>query len=495
MKDQFTSSRPVSDFSSKKGQTFALLASLLSLLGVPMVQAQNGLVLAATNLVGGAGNQRATGVSISGGALYFSGTTDANGTDGIVARVPLPMTNSAALQWSTAWPGLASGDEFNSIGVSIEGVYLAGNSYNRTTDTVGGKENKGITVKFPLTGATGGGFGGSIWDRQTPAAPGAFAYGGGENLNGCVVTTESGVPGIYATGSAQVNGANGGRLFLSKLDTNSNVLWTRDDSASMVGTAFSVGEGLTTLNGYIYALGFNADSGGNAYLRKYDSAGNLIWARFATNGVYYGATALGGAIFAVGNQGSGASANFLIDKWDEAGNLLWSRQFDRASAEDGLKSVVALNGHLYAAGYTRGTTAGGSDAAVLEFDPANGNLLSTTLYGGTQDDFGNGIATDGSDLYVAGETRSFVAGGNTAGQNDAFILRYRAGAGLTLQHYAGLTINGSVGGNYQIQYVNTISDTNWVTLTNLTLTTSPYLYFDASSAGVPTRFYRAVLVP
>ncbi|MBL0225105.1 MAG: hypothetical protein IPQ16_05860 [Geobacteraceae bacterium] len=111
--------------------------------------------------------------------------------------------------------------------------------------------------------------------------------------------------------------------------------------------------------------------------------------------------------------------DFLIEKWDEAGNVVWTKQYDRNSAEDILNGVTGLASRIYAAGTTRGTTAGGSDAALLQIDPATGDLLSTTLWGGVQDDSATGIATDGQDLYLVGNTASFGAGGI-----DMVLLRY-----------------------------------------------------------------------
>src|SRR5207245_9925455 len=71
---------------------------------------------------------------------------------------------------------------------------------------------------------------------------------------------------------------------------------------------------------------------------------------------------------------------------------------------------------------------GGSDAVLLEIDPTTGNVLSKTLFGGAQDDKANGVATDGTDLYVVGESRSFANGGNSVGQNDVMLLRYTLAA-------------------------------------------------------------------
>ena len=67
---------------------------------------------------------------------------------------------------------------------------------------------------------------------------------------------------------------------------------------------------------------------------------------------------------------------------------------------------------------------------------------------------------------------------------------------VAIQMYAGLTISGQIGATYQIQYSPKLnSPTNWATLTNLTLPSSPYLFFDAASASRPVSFYRAVLAP
>jgi formylglycine-generating enzyme required for sulfatase activity len=61
---------------------------------------------------------------------------------------------------------------------------------------------------------------------------------------------------------------------------------------------------------------------------------------------------------------------------------------------------------------------------------------------------------------------------------------------LSLQSYAGLTITGTVGSNYVVQYSTNLSQTNWLTLTNLTLPNSPYLWVDTSTPETGKRFYR-----
>lgn len=65
---------------------------------------------------------------------------------------------------------------------------------------------------------------------------------------------------------------------------------------------------------------------------------------------------------------------------------------------------------------------------------------------------------------------------------------------LNPKNYVVLTIVGPIGGEYRIDYLNDLQNTNnWITLTNITLTSSPYLLIDTNSPDKLRRFYRAVL--
>ncbi len=67
-------------------------------------------------------------------------------------------------------------------------------------------------------------------------------------------------------------------------------------------------------------------------------------------------------------------------------------------------------------------------------------------------------------------------------------------AGLSVRLYAGLSVTGAVGSVYTIQYVTDLSETNnWLSLTNLVLPSSPYLFVDTTSPATFRRFYRAIL--
>jgi formylglycine-generating enzyme required for sulfatase activity len=64
---------------------------------------------------------------------------------------------------------------------------------------------------------------------------------------------------------------------------------------------------------------------------------------------------------------------------------------------------------------------------------------------------------------------------------------------LNLQLYAGLSITGSVGNVYAVEYVTDLAQTNsWRCLEFLQLPASPYLWADKSAPATGRRFYRAV---
>jgi hypothetical protein len=67
---------------------------------------------------------------------------------------------------------------------------------------------------------------------------------------------------------------------------------------------------------------------------------------------------------------------------------------------------------------------------------------------------------------------------------------------LTLQMYAGLTIDGEIGQTYRIEYLSLLGEQNdWLPLATVTLTNTPYLFIDRQAPLSAQRFYRALLSP
>ena len=63
---------------------------------------------------------------------------------------------------------------------------------------------------------------------------------------------------------------------------------------------------------------------------------------------------------------------------------------------------------------------------------------------------------------------------------------------VDLKMFAGLIINGPIGSNYNVQATSALGTPNWITLTNVTLQTQPYVYIDYRSPTNDQQFYRVV---
>ena len=68
-------------------------------------------------------------------------------------------------------------------------------------------------------------------------------------------------------------------------------------------------------------------------------------------------------------------------------------------------------------------------------------------------------------------------------------------ATLEVHFYPGLTITGTVGAAYRIDYSETLATENWIPLSTIVLPSSPYTFSDFTAINSPRRFYRAVGLP
>jgi hypothetical protein len=386
--------------------------------------------LAALRLFGGTGSEQGTGIAVDATGVYFSGTNSSAG-EGIVGRYTASL---GALDWNRGWPGAGGGDNFSGIALGGSQIVVAGSSFSQTTDTVGGKENKGVTVAFSPDGTAGPAAGGAAWLRQTPAAPGAFAYGGGEGLNAVHTAVEGANTYVYATGSAQSGFFNGGRLFASKLDAAGNVLWTRTDTTAV---PFSGGNAVAADATGVYVAGRSDDSGVmRPHIRKYDLNGNLLWTMTSSaNGEYRDIYVDGGRVVAVGyasgnanGQTSAGGVDALVEVWDTAGALQSTRLAGTAQHDFFFGATVAA-GHLFVVGASTGDFGGQSndgllDAIVTDWDLASMSLVRTLEIGSAMDDMFTDVAFLDASLYAVGYSFGSPLGQTNAGESDIMLARF-----------------------------------------------------------------------
>ncbi len=260
---------------------------------------------------------------------------------------------------------------------------------------------------------------------------------------------------VDGSGNVYVAGYTGGALygatadaFVRKYSSAGAVLWTRQFGTASDDYAYSVaadGSGDVYVAGYTGGALAGANAGySDAFVRKYSTAGAVVWTRqFGTaSDDQADSVAVDGSgnVYVAGNTGgalegaSAGGADAFVRKYSSAGAALWTRQFGSATRDYGLSVAVAGSGDVYVGGYTDGALAGANagnyDAFVRKYSSA-GVALWTRQFGTASNDYEWAVAVDGSgDVYVAGATLG-VLDGASVGNYDAFVRKYSS-AGVAL---------------------------------------------------------------
>ncbi len=165
--------------------------------------------------------------------------------------------------------------------------------------------------------------------------------------------------------------------------------------------------------GNVYAAGYTSGPAGqglDAWLRKYDPAGTVLWTR-TYNGpnnatdVFDAVTVDGdgnvvvGGYHGVPEQG----ADVFLRKYDPNGDVLWTRS---SSGDNGGTDLIwdvepSPAGHLYVAGYENGPAGEAVNAWLAKYD-ADGNQLWDRSYNGpaSLDDYLIGVEVIGDDDVI-----------------------------------------------------------------------------------------------
>lgn len=199
------------------------------------------------------------------------------------------------------------------------------------------------------------------------------------------------------------------------------------------GNYYIAGVTLGSLNGP------NA-GGADAFLAKYDSAGNQQWIRQLGSAVTDAATSVSADPFgnvyvagitdgAVGGPNLGSSDNFVA-KYDGSGNQLWVQQYGTSSPEAN-PLITTILGSLWFSTPTYGSmfgpALGNLDLAAARLDGGNGSVLWSTQIGTAGADNPLAIVADTTfvRVYISGITTGSF-GGPYAGADDAFVVAINA---------------------------------------------------------------------
>ena len=175
----------------------------------------------------------------------------------------------------------------------------------------------------------------------------------------------------------------------------------------------------------------------DAFVRKYDRQGNVMWTRqFGTpDGDTADAVSIDGGGFTVGGgtdgdlgrKNAGPFTDMYVRRYTAAGNAVWTRQWGQKGDDQAL-SVAGDGTGVTAVGYTHADQYGNasSQAFIRRYDRA-GNLVFGKIFGSVDSEIAWGVAADSAAITVTGYTYGSMDAQNK-GSFDVFVRRYdRAG--------------------------------------------------------------------
>ncbi len=426
-------------------------------------------------------------------AGYFNGVVDfdpgagvANLTsDGAEDIFVAKFDNTGSLIWARR---IGGGGEQRARAVTVDAsgnVYATG-SFAGTADFDPGTgvSNLAASGEYSAFVAKLDGSGNFVWAKMLGGSGYAEGAGIAVDANGNVYSAGrySGQtdfdPGAGVTNSSPVGDDD---IYVSKLNSSGNFVWVR----SMGGTANEAAAGLALdAAGNVYATGsfegtadlnpgsgtFNLTSAGGSdvFVSKLDSFGTFVWARrfggsasdygysIAVDGngnVHTAGSFVGSVDFDPGGHivrlNSGGGDDAFVSKLNSLGAFVWAGRIGGVDVQRGAAVTVDGGSNVYVAGLFRGTadfdpgagvfslSAAGEDDAFVAKLASSGTFVWARAMGGSQAEFGEGIAVSGGNVYVSGQfqgTGDFdpsagVVNLTSAGDSDAFLLQLTSGSG------------------------------------------------------------------
>ncbi len=294
-----------------------------------------------------------------------------------------------------------------------------------------------------------------LWANSAGSNGGDEGFGICADARGNIYVTGSfdGIHGAFGTDTFTTHGV--ADIFVAKYDPNGHYLWVRQAGSNNE----DVGQGIAVdANGNVYVAGYYSGptltfgsinlSGGKYFLAKYDSSGNVLWARqnggspvgvevtgICTDGFgnIYTTGYFEGSMITFGSDTftlySPSYEGIFITKYDSAGNLKWAKQAGKTGFSFSQGISTDMNGNLLVTGIFDDTAIFGSDtltfpstdnAFLVKYD-STGNVLWTW---DAPDAVAEQVATDRTgNIYFFGgfDGASIMFGTDTFAGNGSFI--------------------------------------------------------------------------
>jgi uncharacterized repeat protein (TIGR03803 family) len=460
----------------------ALIAGL-GLIPAGTVQAQTFTLLHSFTSASDGGRSVAE-LTLSGDTLYGTAQSGGDSGGGTVFSVKTNGASFTLLHTFTATVNDGSGNLTNSDGsVPYAGLILSGDTLYGTAELGGGSGN-GTVFSIKTNGTSFTVL--HTFTARVNDGSGNFTNSDGSGPQGTLLLS-----GNILYGTAQQGGpSNFGTVF--KVDTSGNNFMTLHSFSQNGSDGLHPYAGLLLLGNTLYGTTFQGtvvidssissgtvfavDTNGNNFttLHSFPNLGYPSCRLVSSGNTLYGTTFQGGALGTV----------FAIDT--SGNNFTTLHTFTGGSDGDNPYAGLILSGNtLY--GTTSCAHAGSGTVFSIKTDGNN----FTTLYNFSpgsdgQSPYGE-VILSGSTLY--GTTLNGGSGSN--GTVFSFTLPC-ASADMSIAQYTGVSISGSIGCTYEIDYTTNLSNpVTWTPLVTNILTGNPYLFIDTNVVS-GNRFYQAV---
>ena len=306
-----------------------------------------------------------------------------------------------------------------------------------------------------------------VVNAQAPVVKWIKDYGGtnADNVKSIIKTSDDNLLLFGQSSSNDVDleliGNHGGSdFFLIEVDTASHIIMSGTYGGSndeYVSSYYHTRAVTETSDGGFVLVGSTSSSDGDVsdsadysdlWVVKVDNYGNIMWNKlFGTSSMFDAGISViednDGNIVVLGNNGTNdgdatdnhGSYDFWIIKLSSSGNLLWKKSYGGSSQEQGKVISLASDGNYIVAGDAASgdgdvltATRGGYDFWIFKVNSANGNILWSKTYGGSDNDRINTITLDNSgNIYLGGQSASSDGDiGSNNGNFDFFVFKLDA---------------------------------------------------------------------
>jgi uncharacterized repeat protein (TIGR03803 family) len=478
---------PIQTLLAGPGKIGLRLLICLGLISIGTVQAQTFNTLHSFTGAGD-GSSPIAELITSGDTLYGTARYGGDAGDGVVFSVKTDGTGFMVLHSFTATLDDGSGNDnlTNSDGsVPFAGLVLSGDTLYGTTYE-GGSSGSGTIFSIKTNGTSF-----TVLYTFTPRvevfSSGNYTNGDGAGSQGTLLLSGNTLYGTTDQGGT----ANYGTVF--KVDTSGNNFTTLHSFSGSGGEGGHPYAGLILLGNTLYGTTFQGSvvidgslSSGTVFAVDTDGGNFTTLHSFPSLGYpSCRLVALGNMLYGTTFQGGGLGILFTLDT--SGNNYMILHTFTGGLDGDSPYAGLILSGNtLY--GTTSCTGSGGS-GTVFSVKPDGSNF--TTLYSFAG---GNDGKSPCAEVLLSGSTLYGTAlnGGSGNGGTVFSLTLPCASAEMAIAQYAGISISGSIGCTYEIDYTtNLATGSPWIPLVTNTLVSNPFLFIDTNAIS-GSRFYRAI---